>query len=70
MEWLEAIKHGRETTCNFAYSGVLAEAMLLGNVAERSGETALGRQSRQGDERSGGGVFAAGVSEGREVVTR
>jgi predicted dehydrogenase len=37
-EWIEAVKHGRPTTCNFAYSGVLAEAVLLGNVAYRCGE--------------------------------
>jgi predicted dehydrogenase len=37
-EWLEAVKHGGTTTCNFAYSGALAETVLLGNVAFRSGE--------------------------------
>ena len=28
----------RRTTCNFGYSGLLAEAVLLGNVAYRSGK--------------------------------
>lgn len=37
-EWLEAIKHGGKTTCNFDYSGALAEAVLLGNVAYRCGK--------------------------------
>jgi predicted dehydrogenase len=37
-EWLEAIRTGAPTTCNFEYSGLLAEAVLLGNVAYRSGE--------------------------------
>jgi predicted dehydrogenase len=37
-EWLEAIKHGGPTTCNFAYSGALAETVLLGNVAFRCGQ--------------------------------
>ena len=37
-EWLEAIKHGRTTTCNFAYSGALAETVLLGNVAYHCGQ--------------------------------
>jgi hypothetical protein len=37
-EWLEAIKTSGTTTCNFDYSGVLAEAVLLGNVAYRSGK--------------------------------
>lgn len=39
VEWIEAVKHGKATTCNFAYSGVLTEAVLLGNVAFRCGES-------------------------------
>jgi predicted dehydrogenase len=38
QEWLDAIRTGGPTTCNFAYSGRLAEAVLLGNVAYRSGK--------------------------------
>jgi predicted dehydrogenase len=38
-EWLNAIRTGGPTTCNFAYSGALAETVLLGNVAFRSGRT-------------------------------
>ena len=37
-EWLEAIKSGGTTTCNFAYSGALAETVLLGNVAFHCGQ--------------------------------
>ncbi len=37
-EWIEAIRNKGVTTCNFDYSGALAEAVLLGNVAYRSGE--------------------------------
>ncbi|MCC6418624.1 MAG: Gfo/Idh/MocA family oxidoreductase [Gemmataceae bacterium] len=37
-EWLEAIRTGGTTTCNFGYSGALAEAVLLGNAAYRSGQ--------------------------------
>jgi predicted dehydrogenase len=37
-EWTEAIKIGSRTTCNFAYSGLLAEAVLLGNVSYRCGK--------------------------------
>jgi predicted dehydrogenase len=37
-EWTEAIKSNGPTTCNFAYSGLLAEAVLLGNVAYRCGQ--------------------------------
>jgi len=36
-EWIKAIKEGGQTTCNFGYSGVLTQAVLLGNVAYRSG---------------------------------
>jgi predicted dehydrogenase len=38
QEWIEACKTGGTTTCNFDYSGALAEAVLLGNVAFRSGK--------------------------------
>ena len=38
-EWIDAIKTGGTTTCNFDYSGALSEAVLLGTVAYRSGET-------------------------------
>jgi predicted dehydrogenase len=37
-EWLAAIRSGGPTTCNFAYSGTLAETVLLGNVSYRSGK--------------------------------
>jgi predicted dehydrogenase len=37
-EWCEAIKNGGTTTCNFGYSGMLTEAVLLGNVAYRTGK--------------------------------
>jgi len=37
-EWTEAVKSGGSTTCNFAYSGLLAEAVLLGNVSYRCGK--------------------------------
>ena len=36
-EWLHAIRTGGTTTCNFDYSGALAETVLLGNVAYRAG---------------------------------
>jgi predicted dehydrogenase len=36
-EWLNAVKNGGTTTCNFDYSGALTEAVLLGNVAFRLG---------------------------------
>ncbi|HSV74958.1 MAG TPA: Gfo/Idh/MocA family oxidoreductase [Chthonomonadales bacterium] len=37
-EWLEAIRTGGTTTCNFDYAGALTETVLLGNVAYRVGE--------------------------------
>ena len=37
-EWLQKIlKNDTDTTCNFDYSGALAETVLLGNVAYRAG---------------------------------
>ncbi len=36
-EWLKACRDGSPTTCNFDYSGALTEAVLLGNVAFRTG---------------------------------
>jgi predicted dehydrogenase len=37
-EWINAIKNGGPTTCNFDYSGDLTESVLLGNVAYRVGK--------------------------------
>jgi len=37
-EWIQACKTGSATTCNFDYSGPLAETVLLGNVAYRTGK--------------------------------
>ena len=38
QEWIEACKTRGDTTCNFDYSGALAETVLLGNVAYRVGQ--------------------------------
>ena len=37
-EWIQAIKTGGTTTCNFDYSGALTESVMLGTVAYRSGK--------------------------------
>ena len=37
-EWIKACKDGSPTTCSFDYSGPLTEAVLLGNVAYRTGQ--------------------------------
>jgi predicted dehydrogenase len=37
-EWIEACKSGGPTTCNFDYSGALAETAMLGAVAYRTGK--------------------------------
>jgi predicted dehydrogenase len=37
-EWIRACKTGSPTSCNFDYSGALSEAVLLGNVAYRTGQ--------------------------------
>ena len=41
-EWIKACKTGSPTTCNFSYSGPLSEAVLLGNVAYRTGQNRNG----------------------------
>jgi predicted dehydrogenase len=38
QEWINAVKTGGTTTCNFDYAGALTEAVLLGTVAYRSGK--------------------------------
>ncbi len=38
-EWVAACKGGPPALCNFSYAGPLAEAVLLGNVAVRTGRT-------------------------------
>ena len=37
-EWIEAIKTGGKTTCNFDYAGALTEAVLLAVASYRSGD--------------------------------
>jgi hypothetical protein len=38
QEWIDAIRGGKPALCNFDYAGPLAETVLLGNVAYRSGK--------------------------------
>jgi predicted dehydrogenase len=38
QEWFRAIRTGSTTTCNFGYSGLVTETVLLGTVAYRSGQ--------------------------------
>jgi predicted dehydrogenase len=38
-EWIRACKEGTPTTCHFDYSGSLTEAVLLGNIAYRTGKS-------------------------------
>lgn len=47
-EWLNAIRNGTTTTCNFDYSGALSEAVLLGNVAYRAGGGKLQYDAKTG----------------------
>jgi predicted dehydrogenase len=39
QEWTNAIANGGKTSCPFSFSGPLTEAVLLGNVAFRTGKT-------------------------------
>ena len=59
-EWIEAIKGNGATLCNFAYSGALAETVLLGNVAYRSGKTVHwdDKAGTRGFGRGGEGIFS------------
>jgi hypothetical protein len=45
-EWVNAIKNGGPTSCNFDYSGALSETVLLGNAAYH-----LGREIRWDPEK-------------------
>jgi predicted dehydrogenase len=47
-EWLQAIRDGGQTTCNFDYSGALTETVLLGNVAYRAGGAKLRYDAKTG----------------------
>jgi predicted dehydrogenase len=40
-EWIDAVKTGGPTTCNFEYGGTLTETALLGNVSHRAGNKPL-----------------------------
>ncbi len=47
QEWIQACKTRGATTCNFDYSGALAEAVLLGNVSYRAGGKKLEWDAQQ-----------------------
>ncbi len=38
-EWVEAIRGGEPASCNFDWAGILTEAVLLGNIAIRTGKS-------------------------------
>jgi predicted dehydrogenase len=64
-EWTEAAKTGGKTTCHFGYSGLLTEAVLLGNVAYRAGkeltwDTATGKTNVPGAEQFLGKEYRKG----------
>jgi len=37
-EWVEAIRGGQPASCNFDWAGIITEAVLLGNIAIRTGK--------------------------------
>ena len=53
-EWMQAIRNGGPTTCNFDYAGALTETVLLGTVAYRTGEPIEwdGRKLKTNNERA------------------
>jgi predicted dehydrogenase len=60
-EWIAAVKNRGATTCNFDYSGALAETVLLGNVAYRTG------RKIEWDDAS---LHAVGCPEANEFIRR
>ncbi len=61
-EWIEACKTRGATTCNFDYSGALAETVLLGNVSYRAGKTRLEWNAEE--------LSAANCPEAKEFIRR
>ena len=61
-EWIEACKSRGPTTCNFDYSGVLAETVLLGNVSYRVGGKRLAWDPEQ--------LVAANCPEADQFIRR
>ena len=69
-EWIEAIKGNGKTLCNFAYSGALAETVLLGNVAYRSGKSfAWDDKAGTTDSAEAAKYLQRRLSRGLEAVT-
>jgi predicted dehydrogenase len=62
QEWLDAIRARGTTTCNFDYSGALAETVLLGNVSYRAGGKKL-----EWDDKT---LTATNVPEAAQYVRR
>jgi predicted dehydrogenase len=59
-EWFKAIREGTPTTCGFDYAGPLTEAVLLGNVAYRTGKKL---------EWDAAKMRAVGVPEAAKLIT-
>jgi predicted dehydrogenase len=68
QEWITACKGGPAATCNFEYSGPLAETVLLGNLAYRRGGFDWNSQSLQtGDNAEAQGLIQQAYRKGWEV---
>ena len=65
-EWIAACKTGSPTLCNFDYSGAVTEAVLLGNIAYRTGEQLQwdGAQMRFTNSDSANGLLQRTYREG------
>jgi hypothetical protein len=67
-EWITACKGGQAATCNFDYSGPLAETVLLGNVAYRAGGFDWEPQTlRTGDNQGAQALIREAYRKGWEV---
>ena len=60
-EWLNAIKNGGRASCDFAYAGPFTEAVLLANVAYRTGKTVVWDRD---------GLTAKGLPEAKRLIAK
>jgi predicted dehydrogenase len=67
-EWIAACKGGGGATCNFDYAGPLAETVLLGNVAYRTGGFDWNAQTLEtGDNRGAKALIREAYRKGWEI---
>jgi hypothetical protein len=48
MEWVESVKAGKQTSCNFEYGGNVCMISMLGDIATRNKGTKLHWDAKSG----------------------